>query len=116
MRYQSDKKLFLICTSMKKDQFIPFIHSSHTVTPIDRFIIPTFDNVHPKYFQSSLNFHKFVPAYKKPLNSICTFLRYCLSRKQIGHTHILTLPNKKISQKLLAFVNLYQHAKKRLFH
>ena len=55
-----------------------------------------------------------VAACKKSGNSICSFLRYKVnleSRDQIGHRHILTMPNQKRFKQLSIFVNLYQHAK-----
>ena len=55
-------------------------------------------------------------ACTKSVNLNSSFLRYFLldplqHRDQIGHKHILTIPNQNIFEQLLIFVNLYQHAK-----
>ena len=38
--------------------------------------MPIFDHVHPKFIEATFSFPKFVPACKKSVYSICSFLRY----------------------------------------
>ena len=61
-------------------------------------------------FQSHLNLHEFAPACKTQLiSSIHSLMQSILeSRDHSSHTHF----NQKILDRLLIFVNLYQHATK----
>ena len=64
-------------------------------------------------FQSSFNLCEFMPACKKSVNPINSFWRYShfrVHRPDWSHP-LFTMPNQKMFDQLLIFVNLYQHAK-----
>ena len=72
------------------------------------------DHTYPKIIESTFSFPEFVPACKKSLYFICSFLKYYLileSHDQTGHIDLWPCPLKKYFDQLLIFVNLYQHAK-----
>ena len=61
-----------------KKSVILSVHSSDSQfwSLLTRLVTPRFDQALPKNVQSSFNLHDFVPAWKKSVNSICSFLRY----------------------------------------
>ena len=72
-----------------------------------------FCHAHPKIFESTFSFPKFVSACKKSVYSICWVLRYSQFRVQWPDWQqpFFTMLTQKIFDQLLIFVNLYQHAK-----
>ena len=96
-----------------KNQFIPSVNSSVTVN----FRILSSDQPHPFLTMPApkifIQFLICVPACKKSVNSITSFLRYVNFRvKTSDWPHpFLTMPNKNIFDQLFIFVNLYQNAK-----
>ena len=100
---------------MQKFQFLPSVHSSNTVSfrvPSRNWPLPFLTMLTPN-FQSSFNLCEFMPTCKKSVNSINSFWRYShfrLHRPDWSHP-LFTMPNQKMFDQLLIFVNLYQHAK-----
>ena len=59
-----------------------------------------FDHAHTNIIETPFSFSQFIPACKKSVYSICSFLKQSIleSRKQTGHTHFQPYPTKKIRQ------------------
>ena len=72
-----------------------------------------FDHTHPKIIESTFSFLELVPAYKKSVYSICSFLRYSHFRVPWPDRQhqFLTMPTHKTFYHFWIFANLYQHAK-----
>ena len=70
----------------------------------------TFEHAHRKIIESTFSFPEFVPACKKSVYSICSFLRYSQFQGPMtrqAHS-FLTMPTQKIFDQLLILVNLCQ--------
>ena len=67
-----------------------------------------FDHTHPKIIESTFSFPEFVPAWKKWLYSICSFLSPVTRLTKSTFEHALP---KKFLISFLIFVIMYQHAK-----
>ena len=75
--------------------------------------MPIFDHAYPKIIEITFRLPEFVPACKKSVYSICSFLRQSHFRvpwPNWQHT-FLTPPTPKNFNQLLIFVNLHQHGK-----
>ena len=104
--YQHVKNHFIysICSFFKYNQF---------QSPMTRLATPSFDHAYPKNFQSSFNLCEIVPACKKSVSSIISFLRsvnFRVQRPDWPH-QFFTMSHHKLFNQFLIFGNLYQHAK-----
>ena len=86
---------FVIMYQHAKNQLMNSIYSffryNHFWSPFTRL-------AHPKIFKSSFNLCETVPACKKSVSFISSFLRYILeSRHQIDHTHFCPCLTKNFS-------------------
>ena len=72
-----------------------------------------FDHAHPNIIESTFRFPEFIPACKKSVNSIYSFLRYSqFSVIRLYWPHpFLTMLNQTIFNQHLIFENLYRHTK-----
>ena len=75
-------------------------------------------HAYPKIIESTFSFPQFVPACKRSVYSICSFLRHNQFESPMIRltTPIFDQPTQKRFDQLLIFVNLYQHAINQFFH
>ena len=71
------------------------------------------DHSHPKNFESIFTFPEFVPACKKSVYPICSFLGYSQLQSPVTGmaTPIFDHAHTKTFDQLLILVNWYHHAK-----
>ena len=86
---------FVIMYQHAKNQLMNSVYSFFRY---NHFWSPFIRLAHPKIFKSSFNLCETVPACKKSVSFISSFLRYILeSRHQIDHTHFCPCLTKNFS-------------------
>ena len=93
-------------------QLYSYIHSQDTADSRVSWskTMAIFDHARPKIIESTSSFPEFVPACKKLVYSICSFLKYSQFYSLMTRLDTLMPTQKKIDL-ILDFLNLYQHAK-----